>query len=33
MTERRADLVKAAALLQDIGTLGVPAHFLASPTS
>jgi putative nucleotidyltransferase with HDIG domain len=31
MTERRADLVKAAALLQDIGTLGVPAHFLSKP--
>lgn len=31
MTERRADLVKAAALLQDIGTLGVPAHILAKP--
>ena len=31
MTERRADLVKVAALLQDIGTLGVPAHFLNKP--
>jgi len=31
MTERRAELVKAAALLQDIGTLGVPAHFLSKP--
>ena len=31
MTERRADLVKVAALLQDIGTLGVPAHFLSKP--
>ncbi|MFN0149029.1 MAG: HD-GYP domain-containing protein [Dehalococcoidia bacterium] len=31
MTERRADLVKVAALLQDIGTLGVPAHILAKP--
>lgn len=31
MTERRADLVKVAALLQDIGTLGVPVHFLSKP--
>ena len=31
MTERRADLVKVAALLQDIGTLGVPAHYLSKP--
>ncbi|MBE7519302.1 MAG: HD domain-containing protein [Thermoflexaceae bacterium] len=31
MTERRADLVKVAALLQDIGTLGVPAQFLSKP--
>ncbi len=31
MTERRADLVKVASLLQDIGTLGVPAHILAKP--
>jgi len=31
MTERRADLVKVAALLQDIGTLGVPANFLSKP--
>ena len=31
MTERRADLVKVAALLQDIGTLGVPVHYLAKP--
>jgi len=31
MSERRADLVKVAALLQDIGTLGVPAHFLRKP--
>lgn len=31
LTERRADLVKVAALLQDIGTLGVPAHILAKP--
>ena len=31
MTERRADLVKVAALLQDIGTMGVPAHFLSKP--
>lgn len=31
MTERRADLVKVAALLQDIGTLGVPARYLRKP--
>jgi len=31
MTERRADLVKVAALLQDIGTLGVPVHVLSKP--
>jgi response regulator RpfG family c-di-GMP phosphodiesterase len=31
MTERRADLVKIAALLQDVGTLGVPADFLSKP--
>ncbi len=31
MSERRADLIKVAALLQDIGTLGVPAHFLSKP--
>lgn len=31
MTDRRADLVKIAALLQDIGTLGVPAHYLNKP--
>ena len=31
MTERRADLVHVAALLQDVGTLGVPAHFLSKP--
>jgi len=31
MTERRADLVRVAALLQDVGTLGVPAHFLSKP--
>lgn len=31
MNERRADLVKAAALLQDIGTLGVPADYLSKP--
>jgi HD-GYP domain-containing protein (c-di-GMP phosphodiesterase class II) len=31
MTERRADLVKVAALLQDVGTLGVPAHVLSKP--
>ncbi|MGI8926837.1 MAG: HD-GYP domain-containing protein [Tepidiformaceae bacterium] len=31
MTERRADLVQVAALLQDVGTLGVPAQFLNKP--
>ncbi len=31
MTERRADLVKVAALLHDIGTLGVPARYLRKP--
>jgi putative nucleotidyltransferase with HDIG domain len=31
MSGHRADLVKAAALLQDIGTLGVPVHFLSKP--
>lgn len=31
MTERRGDLVKVAALLQDIGTLGVPAQYLNKP--
>ncbi|MGE5595301.1 MAG: HD-GYP domain-containing protein [Hyphomicrobiales bacterium] len=31
MTERRADLVQAAALLQDIGTLGVSTHVLSKP--
>ncbi|MBA4180676.1 MAG: hypothetical protein C0506_08830 [Anaerolinea sp.] len=31
MTERRADLVKVAALLQDVGTLGVPAQYLSKP--
>ena len=31
MTERRADLIRMASLLQDIGTLGVPAHILAKP--
>lgn len=31
MTERRAELVKAAALLQDIGTLGVPVQYLSKP--
>lgn len=31
MTERRADLVKVAAMLQDLGTLGVPAHYLSKP--
>jgi HD-GYP domain-containing protein (c-di-GMP phosphodiesterase class II) len=31
MNERRADLVRVAALLQDVGTLGVPAQFLSKP--
>lgn len=31
MTDRRADLVKVAALLQDVGTLGVPAQVLSKP--
>lgn len=31
MTERRADLLKVAALLQDIGTLGIPVHYLSKP--
>lgn len=31
MTERRADLVQVAALLQDIGTLGVSSHILSKP--
>ncbi len=31
MTERRADLVKVAALLQDIGTLGIPVQVLSKP--
>ncbi|MBI2766327.1 MAG: HD domain-containing protein [Chloroflexi bacterium] len=31
VTERRADLVTVAALLQDIGTLGVPANVLSKP--
>lgn len=31
MTERRADLVMVAAMLQDLGTLGVPAHYLMKP--
>lgn len=30
-TERRADMVKAAALMQDVGTLGVPASHLRKP--
>jgi HD-GYP domain-containing protein (c-di-GMP phosphodiesterase class II) len=29
--EQRAELVKVAALLQDIGTLGIPAHVLSKP--
>lgn len=31
LTERRADVVMAAALLQDIGTLGIPASYLRKP--
>ncbi|GAB4335618.1 MAG: HD domain-containing protein [Dehalococcoidia bacterium] len=31
LSERRADMVKAAALVQDIGTLGVPAAYLRKP--
>ncbi len=31
MTDRRADLVKVSALLQDIGTLGVPVHYQSKP--
>jgi HD-GYP domain-containing protein (c-di-GMP phosphodiesterase class II) len=31
MSERRADLVKVAALLQDVGTLGVPVQYLSKP--
>ncbi|MGD9933869.1 MAG: HD-GYP domain-containing protein [Dehalococcoidia bacterium] len=31
LTERRAELVRAAALLQDIGTLAVPASVLSKP--
>jgi HD-GYP domain-containing protein (c-di-GMP phosphodiesterase class II) len=31
VTDRRADLVKIAALLQDVGTLGVPAQYLCKP--
>ena len=31
MTERRADLVMVAAMLQDLGTLGVPQHYLSKP--
>ncbi|MEO6397152.1 MAG: HD domain-containing phosphohydrolase [Tepidiformaceae bacterium] len=31
MTERRADLVRVAALLQDVGTLGVPTLVLSKP--
>jgi HD-GYP domain-containing protein (c-di-GMP phosphodiesterase class II) len=29
--ERRSELVRVAALLQDIGTLGIPAHVLSKP--
>ncbi len=31
MTERRAELVKVAALLQDLGTLAMPPHLLSKP--
>lgn len=31
VTDRRADLVKIAALVQDVGTLGVPANYLSKP--
>lgn len=31
MNEHRADLVKLAALLQDMGTMGIPPHFLSKP--
>lgn len=31
LPERRADLVRVAALLQDLGTLGVPGHVLSKP--
>lgn len=31
LSERRADMVRAAALAQDIGTLGVPAAYLRKP--
>jgi HD-GYP domain-containing protein (c-di-GMP phosphodiesterase class II) len=31
LPERRAELVRLAALLQDIGTLGIPAHVLSKP--
>lgn len=31
LQERRADLVRVAALLQDLGTLGVPGHVLSKP--
>jgi HD-GYP domain-containing protein (c-di-GMP phosphodiesterase class II) len=31
LTERRADLVQLAAILQDIGTLGVPPQYLSKP--
>lgn len=31
MNEQRADLVKLAALLQDMGTMGIPPHFLSKP--
>jgi HD-GYP domain-containing protein (c-di-GMP phosphodiesterase class II) len=31
LPERRCDLVRVAALLQDIGTLGIPAHVLSKP--
>jgi putative nucleotidyltransferase with HDIG domain len=31
IAERRADVVRIAALLQDVGTLGIPAHIMAKP--
>ncbi len=31
MPEHRADLVKLAAMLEDLGTMGIPPHFLSKP--
>ena len=31
LAERRSDLVKVAAMLQDVGTLGIPANILSKP--